>query len=105
MDEIEKVGFDLVAKAIVEWTGWGVTARPARDGSRLTDRFGEALSTELVPIVQRLEEDFYSSNAYNTVADLDEMGEVAALEFRSRNPRLPEAAAIALAWCYKFDWK
>lgn len=102
---MKQLGFRLLALAVVEWTGWGKSWKPARDESALIERFGESLALELLPLILELEEDFYRSDAYNTVSDLDEMGARAADEFQLRHPEIPVDAANALAWCYKFDWK
>ena|SRR5215469_18108742 len=95
----------LVSDAIVVWTGWGDTSWPARDNARLVHRFGSQLAADLVPRIRQLEDDFYASDARFTVADLAEMGMVAASQFRQRHPETSEDAVQALAWCYTYDYK
>ena len=105
MESFEDFSPETIAQAIVEWTGWGQLPSPKRSSVRLVIRFGEVAGGGLLPLVQSLEKDFYSSHAYNVVADLEEMGCQAAREFVSRHPELPQEAAMAFAWCYRFDWK
>ena len=52
-----------------------------------------------------LEEDFYTSTAYQTVPGRAEMAAQAASEFRERHPEISSDAIEAFAWCYSFDWK
>ncbi|MGB8859027.1 MAG: hypothetical protein WCC60_07225 [Ilumatobacteraceae bacterium] len=99
---------DEVSRAIVVWTGYdpGVElGKPDRDEARLVEAFGETAILDLLPIVNGLQQDFYTSTAYNTVAGSREMAEQAANEFRGRHPELSGDAVAALAWCYSFDWK
>jgi hypothetical protein len=94
-----------VSRAIVVWTGWGETSRPVRTETRLADRIGEEAAISLLPLIRHLEEEFYSSDARFVVADLKEMGDVAAGQFRQAHPELSDEAIRALAWCYTFDYK
>lgn len=105
MDEIAQLGADLVREAVLVWTGWKQTPKPVRDDAMLTDRFGEELALELVPLIRRLQSEFYESDAYNRVEELDEMGEEAARRFRALHPELSDEVAEAFAWCYTYDWK
>ena len=54
---------------------------------------------------ERFHEDFYQSDARNTVSGLAEMGDQALAEFRSRHADLDPAIGEALRWCYTFDFK
>ncbi|MGD9796398.1 MAG: hypothetical protein AB7V43_23275 [Acidimicrobiia bacterium] len=97
-----------MSRAIVAWTGYDASiefGRPDRDPARLVKAFGETAAFDLLPIISALEEEFYASTAYNTVAGFREMAEQAANEFRGRHPELSDEAVAALAWCYSFDWK
>ena len=105
MDEIGRLGVHLLVQAVLVWTGWGQAPKPLRDDARLTDRFGEELALELVPLIRRLQSEFYESDAYNTVEDPGEMGAEAARRFRALHPELPADVAEAFAWCYTYDWK
>jgi hypothetical protein len=68
--------------AVVEWTGWGRTARPARDDARLIARFGREAGPALAKAARRLEADYSAGSA----------------EFRTRHPELGGDAVDALAW-------
>jgi hypothetical protein len=94
-----------VSDAIVTWTGWGESSWPARDEQRIKDRFGENLSEDLVPILHRLERDFYESDAHLSASDLSDMGRLAGTRFRKMHPELSDEAVEALTWCYVFDYK
>jgi hypothetical protein len=101
------VGSDpkLLSDALVVWTGKDVTAIPARDEALLVERFGETLAIELLPQLLHLQEDFYSSTAYNMAPDLKSIGDKAAEDFRRIHPEIGDDAVEALVWCYTWDWK
>jgi hypothetical protein len=61
------------------------------------------LGGDLLNAIEALAKDFYSSEAVHEVADLAEMGDRAAAEFRERHPEIAEDAVDALRWCYTFD--
>jgi hypothetical protein len=93
----------IVSHAVVLWAGWGTDSWPTRDDQRVIAEYGADLGAQLMAAVRALAHDFYSSDADLTVADLAEMGDQAALEFRARNPDVSEDAVQALTWCYTFD--
>lgn len=95
----------LVSTGIIVWTGWGQTTWPARDEARLVERFGAQTAADLLPRIRELEDDFYASDARFTVADLAEMGNVAAEHFRKVHPEISDNAVLAFAWCYTYDYK
>lgn len=94
-----------LSEAIIAWTGWGVSAWPARDKARVVEAFGEELAIDLMPAIREAEEEFYESDARRVVEDLAEMGETAAERFRKAHPEIDDAAIRALAWCYTYDFK
>jgi hypothetical protein len=94
-----------LSEAIVLWTGFGVTTYPQRDEDRVRKRFGDDATAALLPLLKALEEDFYTSTAYNRVPRLADMARQAASEFRGRHPELSVEAVDAFAWCYSWDWK
>ena len=94
-----------ISQAIVVWTGWGSTNRPVREEHQLVGHFGAERARDLLPIMRRLEDEFYESDARFTVADLAEMGDKAASRFRELHPELTQDAIEALAWCYSYDFK
>lgn len=96
---------DLLSKALIVWTGWGHARWPSRDEHRLVEHFGGDLAAELLPELHRLESEFYDSDAHTKVADLAEMGNIAARRFRDLHPELTSDAVDALKWCYTFDHK
>ena len=95
----------VISEAIVVWTGWGKEPRPIRDERLVVEHFGPDRAQDLVRILRRLEEQFSESDARFTVADLAEMGDVAAQRFRQLHPELTQDAIEALAWCYSYDYK
>jgi len=66
---------------------------------------GTEAALDLLPVVRHMQHEFYESDAHNVVADLDEVANTAATEFRVRHPELSDEAVDALAWCYSWDWK
>lgn len=95
----------LVSQAIVAWTGWGRASHPTRDRARVAESLGNDAAASLMPLVKRLETEFYASDAAHRVGDLKAMGDRAAAEFSAAHPELSSDAVDALAWCYTFDWK
>lgn len=93
------------SRAVVVWTGYGRSSWPARDEERLVSEFPLELATELVPVVRRLEDDFYRSDAHLTAPDLETMASVASAAFRTLHPEISDDAVAALAWCYTYDYK
>lgn len=95
----------FLSRAVIVWSGWGRAQWPLRDDSSIAEAFGEEIAPALLKALHELEDDFYSSEARLTVADLDAMGTTAAAEFRERHPEVTDEAVRALAWCYSFDYK
>jgi hypothetical protein len=58
-----------------------------------------------VPLLNALQDDFYTSTAYLSVPGLAEKARQAASEFRERHPDLSDDAVNAFAWCYSWDYK
>lgn len=94
-----------LSEAIVIWTGWGDSAWPIRDETRVVDAFGGDLALDLLPAIRRAEEEFYESDARYTVEDLARMGDAAVERFRRAHPEIRDDALRALAWCYTYDFK
>lgn len=94
-----------LSEAIILWTGWGTAHRPVRDEARLVEVYGPEDAADLLPQLRHLEDSFYASDARFTVADLKEMGHIAASQFHEIHPEISEDAVRALAWCYTYDYK
>ncbi|MGI8662558.1 MAG: hypothetical protein ACR2LQ_05010 [Acidimicrobiales bacterium] len=94
-----------ISEAIIVWTAWGREIRPARDELQLVAQFGDEKARDLLPLLRRLEDEFYESDARFTVADLAEMGDKAAARFRQLHPELTQDSIEAFAWCYSYDFK
>jgi hypothetical protein len=94
-----------VGEAIVIWCGWGRESYPSRNDNSLVEHFGSQVATTLLPLIRELEDDFYSSDARYTTADVAEMASISVAQFMRKHPEIPEEAARALAWCYTFDYK
>ena len=78
---------------------------PRRDEAAVKSRFGAEAAGRLLPLLNALAEDFYSTNARYVAADLAEMGDMAVADFKTKHPALPAGIAEAFAWCYTFDFK
>lgn len=105
MVEVGNVDSQILAKAVVLWTGYDSAACPTREDETLSSVFPADEATKLATIVRALEEDFYKSRAHLTAKNLSEMKDIASLDFRRLHPELPEEIANAFAWCYTFDYK
>jgi hypothetical protein len=105
MEPVEVHDPATISEAIVVWTGWGETSRPARDEKRIAERLGDDSAVALLPLVRILEDEFYESDAHLTAADLIEMGRVASGRFRQMHPELSDDAVKAFEWCYTYDYK
>ena len=97
------IGPSLLSSAIVVWTGHGEERWPDYSESRVADRFGHEFAAIAIPRIQRLADEFDASDANLVVADLAEMGDRAAGQFREGHPEVSGEAIDALAWCYM--WK
>jgi hypothetical protein len=95
----------LLVEAILLWTGKGYSAFPRYDDSQLINRFGGETTSKLFPIIKSLMDEFYSSDARYTAANLQEMWKMASEHFRKKHPEIPEQIVEAFAWCYTYDYK
>ena len=96
---------ESLSRAVVVWTGKGVSAWPSRSEERLVEAFGEDAALDLVPRVKALKDSFFMSEAKWTAPDLVTMGNQAAAEFREIHPEISEEAVQDLAWCYTYAYK
>jgi hypothetical protein len=92
-------------RAVIIWTGWGQASRPLRDEGHLVKEFGQMAAADLMPRIRALEYEFYASDARFLAANLEEMGDMVANDFRQQHPEVPEDVIQALTWCYTWDFK
>jgi len=105
MDEIDYLKRPQLLEAALLWTGWGRSPWPLRDASAVAQRFGSETSEHLLLTLKCLEVEFYTSDARFAVADPQEMGDMAAEQFRKTHPGIADEIVKAFAWCYTFDFK
>jgi len=105
MSEMTHEQWERVADAMVVWTGKGELAWPQLDDSRVIARFGSESASELLPVLRKLYEEFYASDAHLKAASLSEMSAIASAQFRENYPLARPSTVDALAWCYTFDYK
>ena len=105
MDQISALDSPLVTEAVLVWTGYGGEMMPNRDDSRVVRHFGAEAAATLLPIVKRLEDEFYESDARLRADDLSRMAALASADFKEKHPGVSEQIVKALAWCYTFDFK
>jgi hypothetical protein len=98
------VDAEVVSRAIVVYTGRGLNPFPVRSPERLSAYFGESLALDLVPVVERLDKEFYEIVPASS-EPLDEVADRAAGAFGERHPELSREAVDAFRWCYTYDWK
>ena len=89
------------------WTGYGPRRLmyPQPDDARLTSHLGKEVAGQLLPLVNRLYDEFYESKANAVAPDLPEMARLSSAEFKAKHPEISDEAVAALAWCYTFDYK
>lgn len=102
MDKIEN--HQLVV-AVLLWTGWKREMKPHRDNSILIARFGHNCAGKLLVAIKSLEDDFYSSDAKYSAANLQKMELTAIQQFKENHPGLPDEVAKAFTWRYTYDFK
>jgi hypothetical protein len=98
-------GSPVFSGAFLIWTAYGRAISPRQDDAAVISRFGAVAASELLPAFRSLMDEFYSSDAKYTAADLVEMGRVATDEFKAKHPEVSDEVLEALAWCYTFDFK
>ncbi len=97
--------FPALVQAVLVCTGSGEGASPRRDDSSLVTHFGPEAAPRLICLVKSLEQEFYSSDAWKNAADLKEMGEMAAEQFKRKYPEIPDQVVQAFSWWYTYDYK
>jgi hypothetical protein len=105
MEALSGIDSPELVEAVRIWTGWGVQTWPSRDEARVRAQLGDAVASKLLPVIKSLEDDFYSSDANLTAANLQEMGKLASSDFRQKRPGVADEIVEAFAWCYTFDFK
>lgn len=105
MGKIGELNSPEFVEAVQIWTGRDRDAWPGRHDDRLENRFGQVTATKLLPILQSLKADFYSSDARFTAADLSEMAAVASAHFEKKHPGIADEIVKAFAWCYTYSYK
>ncbi len=99
---IEQLEQGLLIWLVRLWTGFGSAPSPIRTESVVASRL-DGLAAEAVPVLLRLQAEFYSSTAYDTAPSVVEAGRQARHEFLARFPSMPSDVADALEWCYTYD--
>ena len=105
MEKMTPQEWRRAGEAIVVWTGFGRSSWPSRNDELIARHFGHETAAMLLPIIRRLEDDFYASDARHTASDLAEMARISSQQFKAKYPDVPDDAVRALAWCYTFDYK
>ncbi len=105
MVQIDESDMAALTEAVRVWTGWGHSTFPRRDNVAVANALGSVAAAKLLPVLEALAEEFYSTNARLVAADVHEMSEVALAQFKAKYPDLPAQIAEAFAWCYTFDFK
>jgi hypothetical protein len=105
MEQISDFNSPELIEAVQLWTGWGQGIAPNRNDKRLVARFGKDFAARLLPLIQSLEDDFYSSDARLVSANLQEMEKLASEQFKRKHPRIADEIVKAFASCYAFEFK
>lgn len=105
MAKTEPIDDPILTEALIAWSGWGKYSYPQRDPSVLKNMFGGILSAKLMRKIETLENDFYSSNAGYTAADLKRMDALASAQFKDKHPEISNRIVEILSWCYTYDNK
>lgn len=104
MEKVMDAESRMLVEAIRVWAGWGNPA-PKRDDARLAKQFGSTKAQALLPVILRLERDFYLTKACDSARDLAEMAVLAKKDFDRIHPEIASEVGDVLAWCYTFDLK
>lgn len=94
----------MTSRAIVVYTGRGLSPFPVRSPERLAEYFGPLVAADLAPVVDRLDEEFYEVSPASSET-LEAAADRAVAVFVQRHPELTRDAVDALRWCYTYDWK
>jgi hypothetical protein len=105
MEKMTKVDFKQLSEAAALWSGSGMFSMPSRDWTRVIKRFGEMNAKPLIEKLKSLEDDFYATDAHRYAKDVNEMGEMAANDFRSQHPGIPDDIVNVFTWCYTYDFR
>ncbi|MEZ5654250.1 MAG: hypothetical protein R3E87_27255 [Burkholderiaceae bacterium] len=105
MVEMRREDWHLLGRALVLWARPPGARYPQRSDQRVLDEFGVEVGSWLVPIIKKLADDYYATDAQWTVRDLGEAGRVASDAFMARNPHVPLEAVRTLEWCFTWDFK
>ena len=95
----------VLTEAMLVWTGWEKEAYPHRDDSRVLNHFGAKAGAELLPVLHSLAREFYMTDARDVADGLQEMGTIAAEQFKKKHPEVADEIVEALVWCYTFDFR
>ena len=104
MVEVVKWNSPEFTEAFLVWTAWGKNIMPRRDDSLVIAHFGAEVASKLLPAIKAMMDEFYTSDAKYTAANLEEMGVKAIGEFKAKHPDVADDVLKALAWCYTFDF-
>jgi len=105
MGEMTDLNSSKLIEAVRIWTGWGLKMFPDRSDDRVVQHLGRDVASKLLPLIHELNADFHKSDAHSVASTLEEVGRLAAEEFRKKHPSVAEEIVQALAWCYTYDWK
>jgi hypothetical protein len=105
MERFNQLESELLVEAANLWSGRGRSSWPDPDDSVVIERFGAELGATLLSKLKDWRNQFYESDANFVAANLAEMGTLAARQFSTRHPEVPEAVVEVFAWCYTYDYK
>lgn len=105
MEKMTQHDWKRVGEAVVVWSGWGSSPFPRRDNVLVVQRYGADAAAELLPLVRKLVDEFYLSDARHVAINITEMAIMSSAQFRKQHPEISDDAVKALAWCYTFDYK
>ena len=94
-----------LSQAIVVCFGFGVSASPIRDNSKVLEVFGRTKGQELLDQIDHLIKEANQTPVDWTNATLEEAGDLVRSSVNSRYPGLTDRALNAIAWKFTFDWR
>lgn len=92
-----------LVEAVRIWTADGFNNLPQFEESLLVERFGIDAANRLLPLVNKLYDDYHLSNALLHADSMQEQLEMAKQAFRQKYPNVPEQIVDALSRCYAFS--
>lgn len=103
MEEMSLSTWNRISEAIVVWSGFRIFPCSRCEENRVVEHFGANMAAEVLPLMYKIVDEFYATDAYEVASSQIKMGDIAEVQFRKKYPEISDEAVKALVWCYSFD--